>query len=187
MNSNEKIIGLEIFQPFAHYRNPYTVDHPQTFPLPPRSTIIGMLQNLIGDYYGVLNRDAWKYLAIYTLGTFTAKFRTFTRYYKGKNFGLKKYGQKFYRTSNNTMINGPSVLSANPTTPLIEELFNLKLVLFMKGKQELLDEIVNCAGKKVISLGRAEDLAFIRNIYSSDELELSDSKENAALIDDYGF
>ena len=52
MNESDKIFLMEIFQPFAQYRNPFTFYYAQTYPLPPKSTIIGMLQNAQNDWYG---------------------------------------------------------------------------------------------------------------------------------------
>jgi CRISPR-associated protein Cas5t len=48
---SEKTLFVEIFQPFAQYRNPFTFYYAQSYPLPPKSTIIGMLQNATDRYY----------------------------------------------------------------------------------------------------------------------------------------
>ena len=44
-------LKVDLFLPFAQYRNPFTFFYAQTFPLPPKSTIVGMLQNLTGEYF----------------------------------------------------------------------------------------------------------------------------------------
>ncbi|MEM5832075.1 MAG: CRISPR-associated protein Cas5, partial [Candidatus Aenigmatarchaeota archaeon] len=56
---SNRVLYIEIFQPFAQYRNPFTFYYAQTYPLPPKSTIIGMLQNAVGDWYGNKYRDSW--------------------------------------------------------------------------------------------------------------------------------
>jgi CRISPR-associated protein Cas5t len=50
---NLKILRLKIYQPQAHYRIPFTYQRRHTYPLPPYSTIIGFLCNLLG-YDGML-------------------------------------------------------------------------------------------------------------------------------------
>ena len=47
-----KTLYIEIFQPYAQYRNPFTFYYAQSYPLPPKATIVGMLQNAVGDWYG---------------------------------------------------------------------------------------------------------------------------------------
>ncbi|MGB9831021.1 MAG: CRISPR-associated protein Cas5, partial [Fervidicoccus fontis] len=49
---SKNTLFVEIFQPFAQYRNPFTFYYAQTYPLPPKSTILGMLQNAVEDWYG---------------------------------------------------------------------------------------------------------------------------------------
>lgn len=43
-----KILRLKIYQPQAHYRIPFTYQRRHTYPIPPYSTVIGFLINLLG-------------------------------------------------------------------------------------------------------------------------------------------
>ncbi|MGB9677695.1 MAG: CRISPR-associated protein Cas5, partial [Candidatus Ratteibacteria bacterium] len=43
-----KVSKLKIYQPQAHYRIPFTYQRKHTYPIPPYSTIIGLLCNVLG-------------------------------------------------------------------------------------------------------------------------------------------
>jgi CRISPR-associated protein Cas5t len=43
-----KILKVKIYQPHAHYRIPFTYQRRHTYPLPPYSTVIGFLCNVLG-------------------------------------------------------------------------------------------------------------------------------------------
>ncbi len=51
MEGVEKILMVRAYQPQASYRNPYTFFFAQSYPLPPPSTIRGMLGRATGRYY----------------------------------------------------------------------------------------------------------------------------------------
>ena len=165
--SNSKTFFLYIFQPFAHYRNPFTWNHPRTLPLPPRSTVVGMLQRLTGDYYGSKKyHEEWRNLEIMILGRFSTKFNNYSRLYKGDEFWFSKTMRLIAHSRKGwKIINGPSGFSADPNPQYIEELFNQRLLIFLRGNEGLIGEIHETlkSGKfPNLYLGRAEDIAFIR-------------------------
>jgi CRISPR-associated protein Cas5, N-terminal domain len=43
-----KILKLKIYQPTAHYRIPFTFARRHTYPIPPYSTVIGLICNVLG-------------------------------------------------------------------------------------------------------------------------------------------
>ncbi|MDW8016153.1 MAG: type I-B CRISPR-associated protein Cas5b [Bacteroidia bacterium] len=47
------VLRLELYQPSAHYRLPYAYQRRLTYPLPPYSTILGFLQNLVSNHKAV--------------------------------------------------------------------------------------------------------------------------------------
>ncbi|MDW8417731.1 MAG: CRISPR-associated protein Cas5, partial [Bacteroidia bacterium] len=55
MRSSEDlpVLRLELYQPSAHYRLPYAYQRRLTYPLPPYSTILGFLQNLVSDHISI--------------------------------------------------------------------------------------------------------------------------------------
>ncbi len=159
------ILFVEIFQPFAQYRNPFTFYYAQTFPLPPKSTVIGMLQNATNRYY---DPEFWD-LKVSIHGGFESTFWNYQQLIKGeitigKKGLLNKHDKNplgniwhfFYNSS----------IKAQRTPVYQQELFNGYLFIFMKGKKELIVEIKEALEnpKKVLSLGRSEDVIFIRNV-----------------------
>jgi CRISPR-associated protein Cas5, N-terminal domain len=46
--SSLKTLRLKIYQPQAHYRVPFTYQRRHTYPIPPYSTVIGLLCNVLG-------------------------------------------------------------------------------------------------------------------------------------------
>ncbi|MEM3374260.1 MAG: CRISPR-associated protein Cas5, partial [Candidatus Woesearchaeota archaeon] len=80
---SEQTIYLEIFQPFAQYRNPFTFYYAQSFPLPPKSTVIGMLQNACDDWYGHKNLEEWKNLKVSIHGGCESIFWNYQQLIKG--------------------------------------------------------------------------------------------------------
>lgn len=166
----EKTLFIELFQPFAQYRNPFTFYYAQSYPLPPKSTIIGMLQNLIDDYYGhVHGIEKWWNLKISVHGGFESVFWNYQSLIKGEisisNIGL---ANKHDRNPLGRNIWHPlyhSNMKAQRSPVYQQELFNGHLYFFIKGPKEIVDEIYSALEKprKILSLGRSEDVVYIRN------------------------
>lgn len=166
MKDQEKILLIRIFQPFAQYRNPFTFYYAQTFPLPPKSTVLGMLQNAIGDWYGNTKnlRDQWDNLKVSIHGGFESIFWNYQQLIKG-NVEIRLSGDKPVLINQKLPLYGESKTSQR--TPVYQqELFNGHILVFLKGDKNLLDEIKKSLEKprKVLYLGRSEDLAFIKNV-----------------------
>jgi len=158
----EKILFIQLFQPFAQYRNPFTFYYAQTYPLPPKSTIIGMLQNACNDWYG--NRygvENWWNLKVSVHGGFESVFCNYQNLIKGdvevKNDG-KLWNQEL-------PLYGKGIKSQR--TPVYQqELFNGHLYIFIKGEGNLIEKIKEALEHppKVLSLGRSEDVVFIKDV-----------------------
>ncbi|MCZ7399047.1 MAG: type I-B CRISPR-associated protein Cas5b [Candidatus Methanoperedens sp.] len=158
---SEKIILIEIFQPFAQYRNPFTFYYAQTYPLPPKSTVIGMLQNAVGDWYGnELGIENWWNLKVSVHGGFENAFWNYQSLIKGE---IKFENQRII--NQNLPLYGEGQTSQR--TPVYQqELFNGHLYIFIKGEGNLIEKIKEALNKpaKVLYLGRSEDVVFIRNV-----------------------
>lgn len=158
---SEKILFIEIFQPFAQYRNPFTFYYAQTYLLPPKSTIIGMLQNAVGDWYGdECGIENWWNLKVSVHGGFENGFWNYQSLIKGeitidKNMRLINQNLPLYGRG----------LTSQRTPVYQQELFNGHLYLFIRGEVNLIEKIKEALEKpkKVLSLGRSEDVIFIRN------------------------
>jgi len=162
----EKTLYIELFQPFAQYRNQFTFYYAQSYPLPPKSTVIGMLQNATGKYY---NKDFWN-LKVSVHGGFESVFWNYQNLIKG-NISISKVGllNKHDRNPLGKNIWHPlyhSNIKAQRTPVYQQELFNGHLYIFIRGDTELIELIKSSLEKpkKVLYLGRSEDVVFTKNV-----------------------
>jgi CRISPR-associated protein Cas5t len=170
----ERTLFLELFQPFAQYRNPFTFYYAQTFPLPPKSTIIGMLQNATGRYYD----PAFWALKLSVHGGFESSFENYQSLIMGRvtlrtlggNVALMNRGRRLYGL-------GPK----SQRYPVVQqELFNGRIYLFLRGDENIIMEISTALRRmpKVLSLGRSEDIIFIKNDLSIKPSESAEVKRD---------
>lgn len=161
------VLFIELFQPFAQYRNPFTFYYAQTYPLPPRSTVIGMLQNALDDWYGNRYSDMWNELKISIHGEFENSFWNYQSMIKGYPF--VKDG--ILMSEDGRLYGEGKKAQRSPVYQ--EELFNGRLFLFLQGREELINEIHQALEqpKKVLMLGRSEDVIFIRRVIKPDKVE----------------
>src|SRR3989338_563722 len=166
-----KTLLLKCTQPFAQYRNPFTFYYAQTFPLQPKSTIIGMLQNAVGDWYGnKYGIDNWWNLKISVHGGFESTFWNYSSMIKGDIF-FKENGDLVNKQKTK---NGVAVLplygnsKTSQRTPVnMQELYNGHLWIFIRSDnfpawpelKKALEE-----PRKVFSLGRSEDIIFVKSV-----------------------
>ena len=174
MTMAEKTLLIELFQPFAQYRNPFTIYYAQTYPLPPKSTIVGMLQNAVDDWYGHKKGiDKWWNLKISVHGGFESVFWNYQQLIKATKTGISLVRFKGLPT----LWNQDRPLYGYPITsqrsPVIQqELFNGWLYIFLRHEdEEFLEEIKTAleSPKKVLSLGRSEDVVFVKQIEFTEE------------------
>ncbi len=185
-----KILYVELFQPFAQYRNPFTFYYAQTYPLPPKSTVIGMLQNATDMWYGwgkldeieITPKDWWS-LKISIHGGFESTFWNYQQLIKG-DISISSSGILLNRNKDLWMPLYGEGLKAQRTPVYQQELFNGHLFIFIKGKEEkggkLLEEIKSSLEnpKKVLSLGRSEDVIYIRKVEYISPFEEGHAKSN---------
>jgi len=169
--TEEKTILLETFQPFAQYRNPFTFYYAQTYPLPPKSTIVGMLQNALNDWYGhKYGIGTWWELKVSVHGGFESVFWNYQSLIKG-DISLVRYREKIKLWNQGFPLYGGGITSQR--SPIFQqELFNGHLYIFLRGQNDLIEEIEQFLlnPNKILYLGRSEDVIFVRRVYSSNEL-----------------
>jgi len=182
----EKTLFLELFQPFAQYRNPFTFYYAQTYPLPPKSTIIGMLQSACNDWYGnEYGVDNWWSLKISIHGGFESVFWNYQSLLKG-DLNLAESGLWINRHDKNPggkvwlpLYSGGLTSRRSPVYQ--EELFNGHIYILIRcgnGQQgELLEKIKDALEepRKILYLGRSEDVVFIKKV---EELQAEEKIEN---------
>ncbi|MGC9201035.1 MAG: type I-E CRISPR-associated protein Cas5/CasD, partial [Candidatus Aenigmatarchaeota archaeon] len=131
---------------------------------PPKSTVIGMLQNAIDRYY---DERLWQ-INVSIHGGFESYYWNYQQLIKGE---VKFDGRTLI--NQNLPLYGEG-LKAQRTPVYQQELFNGHLYLFLKGQEELINEMKEYLEKpkKVLSLGRSEDIIFIKDIrlYKKEEI-----------------
>ncbi|MFW6120598.1 MAG: CRISPR-associated protein Cas5 [Petrotogales bacterium] len=168
----KKTIVLEVFQPFAQYRNPFTFYYAQSYPLPPKSTIIGMLQNALGRYY---DECFWN-LEVSIHGGFESTFWNYQNLIQG-DVSVVRYQNKVKLWNQKRPLYKKGFKSQR--TPVNQqELFNGHLYIFLRGQKKLIEEIKQSLlnPDKLFYLGRSEDLIFIKNIHDEDNLSFSEKE-----------
>lgn len=162
----EKTLLIELFQPFAQYRNPFTFYYAQTYPLPPKSTVIGMLQNALNDRYGHNKGvDEWWNLKVSVHGGFETVFWNYQQLIKATKTGIslvKFRGRPTLWNQNLPLYDFPITSQRSPV--LQQELFNGWLYILIRGDKDFLGEIKEALERpqKVLSLGRSEDVVFLK-------------------------
>ncbi len=176
--TSSKILFIKLFQPYAQYRNPMTFYYAQSFPLPPKTTVIGFFQNITRKFY---EEDFW-HLEVSIHGGFESRFWNLQQLIGTKRITFEKIDGRYFifieaeirgkkRVSKrfplySTILRNVAKAYRGGTTRQ-EELFNGHIYLFVKGDTELLNSIYNSIRKPwtVLRLGRSEDVVYIRNIH----------------------
>lgn len=170
--SEKRTLFIELFQSFAQYRNPFTFYYAQTYPLPPKSTVIGMLQNVTGRYYderfwnlkvsihGGFENIIWNYQNLIKGAVSISKVGLLNKH-DGNPLGGNVWHPLYH-----------SNIKAQRTPVYQQELFNGHLYIFLRGEEDVIEEIKSSLErpKKILSIGRSEDVAYIRKV--SDDLEI---------------
>jgi len=159
--TKERVLAIEIFQPYAQYRNPFTFYYAQTFPLPPKTAVIGMLQNATDRYY---DQEFWN-LKVSIHGGFESVFWNYQQLIKGTP-KIGNWDRKITIIGSNDNKPLYGLLKSQRTPVYQQELFNGHLYIFLKGDDGLLREIRDALSepKKVLYLGRSEDIVYIKSV-----------------------
>lgn len=166
-----RLLLICCIQPFAQYRNPFTFFYAQTFPLPPKSTIIGMLQNATNRYY---DESFWN-LEISIHGGFESVFWSYSNLIKGEIY--LKDGKLLNKPKGKPLPLYGGYKTSQRTPVIMQELYNGHLWIFIRDKNdfpywnELVQAIKN--PNKVLSLGRTEDIIFIKEVHEGQEIQHS--------------
>ncbi len=146
-----KAIRVKLWQDMVNYKKPTSFQLKETYPLPPYSTIIGMIHNLCGY-------DEYKEMKISVQGKYFSKVNDLYTRYEFKN-GMK------YDSTRHQLQAGEFGISRGIST--IELLVDVELLIhIIPEDQSLLAEIKEAFENPVEypSLGRREDLAVILEV-----------------------
>ena len=164
--TNLNILRLKIYQPQAHYRIPFTYQRRHTYPIPPYSTIIGFLCNLLGydgmpkDYNELQN------LKISIAGRFGSKT---TEYIWFRNLSKDAHIKRF-KTLNNRSVSGHIEHIGGQSPISIDVLDEVHLVIHLANEnKDFLEKIrfslENPINRlEILHIGRAEDWIVIEEL-----------------------
>ena len=146
-----KAIRLKLRQNLVNYKFPISFQLKETYPLPPYSTIIGMVHN-------ACNYLEYKPMKVSVQGKYHSKVNDLATRYEFKN------GMAFDETRHQLKV-GDYGISVGVST--VELLSDVELIIHIVPEdQNLLEEIYSAFLKprEYLSLGRREDLVIIENV-----------------------
>lgn len=164
-----KAIRLKLYQEVANYKIATSLQLKETYPLPPFSTVIGMIHKACGY-------DCYHPMQIGVQGKYESKVNDlYTRYEFSKG--------KYEKGRHNCLLgDGRGVIKGISTQEL---LVDVNLVIHITSEDEnTINEVYNAfnENKTLLSLGRAEDLILINEVSLVDIRELNmDSGEEEQL------
>lgn len=165
----EKFLRLHLFQPSANYRLPYAYQRRLTYPLPPYSTVLGFLTNLVKDHpsisrYLEQEKKQLPISGIAICGRFLSKV---SEYIWFRGFGHKDKASKGeilrYR------MYGLPEHPGKQLPGVVEVLENVEVVVYLASKKSdflknLMDALKSPKPYEIPHLGRAEDLVMLRSV-----------------------
>lgn len=158
-----KAIKLIARQTLASYRKPSSMQIKESYPLPPYSTVIGMIHNACG-YLEYVDMD------ISIQGSYHSKVNELYTRYEFKPSFYEKGRHSVEVTSKEGKSTGLAIGPAN-----VELLTNIKLIIHIVPKQEeKVQEIYEALKnpREYLSLGRREDLLVVEKV---DIVEIKDT------------
>ena len=133
-----KILKLKLFQETACYKKPFAFKVAETYPLPPYSTVIGMLHKVLqaqnGEYFDM-------------------------------NISIQgEYEGIFSNYQNLRMFKASGEVTAMPRN--VHQLLNVNLIIHVQADDEIIEKIYKnmLEGQETVTLGRNEDLVRIDEI-----------------------
>lgn len=167
-----KSIRLKLKQNLVNYKLPTSFQLKETYPLPPYSTVIGMIHNTC-DY------TEYKPMKISVQGKYHSKVNDLATRYEFKN------GMTFDATRHQIKV-GEYGISRGVSN--VELLSDVELVIHIVPEDEnLVEEIFNAfkAPREYISLGRREDLVVVDEVKIVEISEERIKDENLRIDRDY--
>ena len=181
MSIMDKAVKLKLYQNMANYKKPTSFQLKESYPLPPYSTIIGMVHNVCE-----FEKGTYQEMDISIQGKYYSKVNDMqTTYYfapdKYENDRPQNYYEKIIDSTRTKKDGDKYATGLVRGLSTVELLTDIELIIHIKPKdQNLLGGICNSFKypKKYISIGRWEDIARI------DYVEIVDIAEKETKDDD---
>ncbi|MEM4722090.1 MAG: type I-B CRISPR-associated protein Cas5b [Candidatus Methanomethylicaceae archaeon] len=162
-----RLLRLQIYQPQAHYRVPFTYQRRHTYPIPPYSTVIGFLCNLLGiDNQSKLEYQNLKKIKISISGRFESKT---TEYIWFRNLSKSAHIDRFGYVENRSI--GGHIEHIGGQSPILIDVLNdVRLVIHLVHDNKDFLEFIRSSLEnpvrrlEVLHLGRAEDWIVIEGL-----------------------
>jgi len=181
-----KVLKLKIYQPTAHYRIPFTFARRHTYPIPPYSTVIGLICNVLG--IEDQNDEKFKKLKDCLSIAIYGKYESLNREYLWfRTLNKEEHNRRFGYPENRVIDNIPEHPGGQIPTR-IDVLENVNLLIYIKHNdenflQKIKETFENPQKRKYpIHLGRAEDLVVFKEI--NDEIKI-ENKPFYGKLDDF--
>lgn len=172
MTENKQAIRLELYQNMVNYKVPTSFQLKESYPLPPYSTVIGMVHSLC-DY------KEYKDMDISIQGKYFSKANDLYTRYEFKN-GMK------YEADRHQLKVGEFGVGRGIST--IELLVDVELLIHIIPKDQSLVDEINQAflyPREYPSLGRREDLVLIEEVKVVDLIKREKLKKSIKGREDY--
>lgn len=172
-----KVIRLKLYQNMVNYKIPNSFQLKETYPLPPPSTIIGMVHNLCGF-------EEYVPMDISIQGKYYSKVNDLQTIYEFGN-------QKFEKSRHQLKIDGEYGVTKGVATT--ELLVDVELLIHIRVEDDRISEVYNSLllPREFPSLGRREDIARIDQVEMvkvrkefSDNLDNSNSYKRYIAVED---
>lgn len=142
-----KYLKIKLFQETACYKKPFAFKVAETYPLPPYSTIIGMMHKILeaksGEYFPM-------------------------------NISVQgKYESIFSNYQNLRMFKGKNQVTSMPRN--VHQLLNVNLIIHVEAEDEIIEKIYQNVinGKETFTLGRNEDMVRVDEIKIIEKPQIS--------------
>lgn len=165
-----KALLVKLYQPTAHYRMPFTYQRRHTYPIPPYSTVIGFLCNLLGvDNQASEQYKKLRECKLSISGHFEQKL---TEYIWFRNLNKKSH-EKYFGSTKTREKNGEVNHIGGQSPMRIDVLENMRLNIHIAGDEAFLGELEDYLRNPVnrletVHLGRAEDWLVFESIQRVD-------------------
>lgn len=168
MVQTKQVLKIKIYQPSAHYRVPFSYQRRFTYPIPPYSTVKGLICNLMGviDESDKRLSEIKEGLSLAIYGRYESLIKEYIWF---RNLSKESHVNKFHSVANRTIDKIPQHPGGQmPVT--VDVLQDVNLIIYIYHPEENFLKIIKDAFENpserlsIIHLGRSEDWLVFKEI-----------------------
>ncbi len=131
-----RILRVHLYQEYACYRTPWSFENVETFPLPPYSSVLGLLHAALGE------KDTLRGIRLSVQGEYGGLIRNYVRYRKYKKGEVTPY------------------------PVLVSELHDVRVIIHVSADEDLLGRLKEAFldPPRYLHLGRYEDIVRVEDV-----------------------